>query len=111
MSETETTEQPAPLVKGTPREIADGVHVVPDARVPLVPNIGIVLGSRYALVVDTGMGPKNGEVVLGSPSELAAGRRLVLTLTHFHPEHGYGAQSFATRRRSSTTGDSSRSCA
>jgi len=46
------------------------------------------------LVVDTGMGPRNGATVRGHADRLAAGRRLFLTLTHFHPEHGYGAQAF-----------------
>src|SRR5438128_4056817 len=59
MSETET-EAPAPVLTGTPAEIAEGVHVIPDGRVPLVPNVGIVLGDRDALVVDTAMGPRNG---------------------------------------------------
>jgi glyoxylase-like metal-dependent hydrolase (beta-lactamase superfamily II) len=94
MSETETTEQPAPLVTGTPREIAEGVYVVPDGRVPLVPNVGIVLGEEKALVVDTGMGPANGARVRAFADELAGGRELLLTITHFHPEHGFGAQAF-----------------
>jgi len=41
-------------------EIAKGVFVVGDRRVPLAPNIGIVLGDDSALVIDTGMGPANG---------------------------------------------------
>jgi glyoxylase-like metal-dependent hydrolase (beta-lactamase superfamily II) len=94
MSEVETQEPPAPQVTNAPTEIAEGVHVIPDGRVPLVPNIGIVLGSRAALVVDTGMGPRNGEVVRDHAEALAAGRPLFLTITHFHPEHGYGAQAF-----------------
>lgn len=77
------------------REVADGVWVVPDRRVPLVPNVGIVLGDDAALVVDTGMGPENGRRVLEAAREQAGSRRLVLTLTHFHPEHGFGAQAFA----------------
>ena len=32
------------------------MFVVPDQRVEFVPNIGIVLGSRSALVIDTAMG-------------------------------------------------------
>lgn len=83
-----------PVVTNTPTEVADGVYVIPDGRVPLVPNIGIVLGSRAALVVDSGMGPRNGAVVRGHAEALAAGRQLFLTITHFHPEHGYGAQAF-----------------
>ena len=94
MSEVETQGPPAPVVTNAPVEIAEGVHVISDGRVPLVPNIGIVLGSRAALVVDSGMGPRNGAVVRRHADELAAGRPLFLTITHFHPEHGYGAQAF-----------------
>ena len=68
MSETETTEPPAPVVNGTPREIADGVYVVPDGRVPLVPNVGIVLGEETALVVDTGMGPRTARASAATPT-------------------------------------------
>ena len=75
-------------------EIASGVWVIADRRVPLVPNIGIILGAEAALIVDTGMGPTNGERVLEAARKLAGARRLILTLTHFHPEHGYGAQAF-----------------
>jgi glyoxylase-like metal-dependent hydrolase (beta-lactamase superfamily II) len=76
------------------REIAKGVFVVGDRRVPLVPNIGVVLGDDAALVVDTGMGPTNGEKVLKIAKDFAESRPLTLTLTHFHPEHGFGAQAF-----------------
>ena len=85
---------PAPILRSEPEEIADGVFVLSDGGVPLVPNVGIVLGTRDVLVVDTGMGIRNGTKVLGHARELAAGRRLLLTVTHFHPEHGLGAQVF-----------------
>ena len=75
-------------------EIANGIWVIPDRRVPLVPNIGIVVGEDSVLVVDTAMGPANGARVLAAAREKAAGRRLLLTITHFHPEHGFGAQVF-----------------
>jgi glyoxylase-like metal-dependent hydrolase (beta-lactamase superfamily II) len=88
------SEPPAPVVNGTPREIADGVYVVPDGRVPLVPNVGIVLGEEKALVVDTAMGPANAARIRAFAEELAGDRELVLTITHFHPEHGFGAQVF-----------------
>lgn len=88
------TEPVPPVVNGSPEEVADGVFVVPDGRVPLVPNIGIVVGDRAALVVDVGMGVRNGEVVHRLARELAGDRPLLLTVTHFHPEHGYGAQAF-----------------
>lgn len=85
---------PPPVVHGEPVEVADGVFVLPDHRVPLVPNVGIVVGERAALVVDTGLGPRNGRLVLDQARRLAGDRPLYLTMTHFHPEHGFGAQAF-----------------
>jgi glyoxylase-like metal-dependent hydrolase (beta-lactamase superfamily II) len=93
MSESEGP--PAPDVEpGGITEIDDGVWVIPDRRVPLVPNIGIVEGDDRVLVVDVGMGPRNGERVLAAAGERAKGRPLVVTSTHFHPEHGFGLQAF-----------------
>jgi glyoxylase-like metal-dependent hydrolase (beta-lactamase superfamily II) len=91
-----TDAPPPPVVdpSGT-TEIADGVWVIPDNRVPLVPNVGIVLGDDAALVVDAGMGPRNGERVLAAARKQVGRRRLLLTLTHFHPEHAFGAQAFS----------------
>jgi glyoxylase-like metal-dependent hydrolase (beta-lactamase superfamily II) len=40
------------------------------------------------------MGPGNGAYVLEQVKRLADGRPLYLTVTHFHPEHGFGAQAF-----------------
>src|SRR5580700_11236726 len=95
MSDTTAAAPPAPLVDpGAIKQIAPDVYVIGDRRVPLVPNIGIILGRDAVLVVDTGMGPENGEKVLATAKRLAGSRRLILTLTHFHPEHGFGAQAF-----------------
>jgi glyoxylase-like metal-dependent hydrolase (beta-lactamase superfamily II) len=93
------TELPRPpIVEGKPEKIADGVYVVPDGGVPLVPNVGIVLGQSAALVVDTAMGTANGARIRAFAEELSGERTLVLTITHFHPEHGFGAQVFADAR-------------
>jgi glyoxylase-like metal-dependent hydrolase (beta-lactamase superfamily II) len=85
------TDSPLLVHTGTETEIAPGVFVFPDRRVNLVPNVGVVLGDEKALVVDTGMGPANGDVVLAEARRLAGDRPLLLTITHFHPEHGFGA--------------------
>lgn len=77
------------------REIARDLVVIPDRRVPLVPNIGVIGGTDSVLVVDTGLGLENAERVLSFALEFARGRRLYLTTTHFHPEHACGAQVFA----------------
>ncbi len=59
------------------------------------PNIGIVVGSRAILVVDTGLGPRNGATIARVVSKLAPGNRtLYLTTTHFHPEHAAGEAGF-----------------
>ena len=59
------------------------------------PNIAIVVGDRATLVVDTGMGPKNGAVVARAAAKLAPGnQKLFLTTTHFHPEHAAGEPGF-----------------
>jgi glyoxylase-like metal-dependent hydrolase (beta-lactamase superfamily II) len=85
------SDSPLLVRAGTEIEVAPGVFVLPDRRVNLVPNVGIVLGDDAALVVDTGMGPASGDVVLAEARRLAGSRDLILTITHFHPEHGYGA--------------------
>jgi glyoxylase-like metal-dependent hydrolase (beta-lactamase superfamily II) len=67
---------------------------MPDLRVEFVPNVGIVVGERSVLVIDTAMGPRNGERILAEAKRLGGGRKLLLTTTHFHPEHAFAAQSF-----------------
>jgi glyoxylase-like metal-dependent hydrolase (beta-lactamase superfamily II) len=85
--------EPTVLVDGI-TEIAPDVWVIPDRRVPLVPNVGVIAGKDAVLVVDTAMGHANGRRVLNAAKEKAQGRPLRLTITHFHPEHGFGAQAF-----------------
>jgi glyoxylase-like metal-dependent hydrolase (beta-lactamase superfamily II) len=58
------------------------------------PNIGIVVGKTATLVVDTGLGPRNGATVAKAALKLAPHNRLYLTTTHFHPEHAAGASGF-----------------
>jgi len=58
------------------------------------PNIGIVVGGNATLVVDTGLGPRNGATVAKVAKKLAAQNKLYLTTTHFHPEHAAGEPGF-----------------
>src|ERR1700686_1087903 len=59
------------------------------------PNIAIIVGSRAVLVVDTGLGPRNGATIARVVSKLAPGnRKLFLTTAHFHPEHAPGKAGF-----------------
>jgi glyoxylase-like metal-dependent hydrolase (beta-lactamase superfamily II) len=84
-----------PLVaSGKTREIAEHVYVIPDQRINVIPNIGIIVGRDGVLVVDTGMGPRNAETVLHEVKKITSKPVAYLTITHFHPEHGMGAQAF-----------------
>src|SRR5689334_21399470 len=58
------------------------------------PNVGIVVGDRATLVIDTGLGPKNGATIVKEVRKLAKGSKIYLTTTHFHPEHASGDAGF-----------------
>ncbi len=59
------------------------------------PNIGIVVGGNATLVVDTGMGTRNGEIVAQAAQRLSPqGHKLYLTTTHYHAEHAAGDGGF-----------------
>ena len=60
------------------------------------PNIGIVVGDRATLVVDTGLGPRNGAIAAREAQKLSRGPVLYLTTTHYHPEHAAGEGGFPT---------------
>jgi glyoxylase-like metal-dependent hydrolase (beta-lactamase superfamily II) len=88
---------PDPLVReNATRKLSAHVYVIPDNDVPLVPNVGIVAGDRGTLVIDTGLGPRNGDAVLREARKVSRGRDLYLSVTHVHPEHDLGAQAFPT---------------
>jgi glyoxylase-like metal-dependent hydrolase (beta-lactamase superfamily II) len=58
------------------------------------PNIGIVVGERATLVVDTGLGPRNGAIAAHEAQKLSKAPILYLTTTHYHPEHAAGEGGF-----------------
>ncbi len=85
-----------PLVReNATQKISEHVWAIPDFRTPLVPNVGIVRGTRGTLVIDTGLGDRNGEIILREVAKLGpATRELYLVTTHTHPEHDLGANAF-----------------
>jgi glyoxylase-like metal-dependent hydrolase (beta-lactamase superfamily II) len=58
------------------------------------PNVAIIVGSRATLIVDTGLGPRNGATVSRVAAKLSPNQKLYLTTTHFHPEHAAGDAGF-----------------
>ncbi len=94
----QTPAPPIVKVEGL-RQISPQVHIIPDNSVPLVPNVGYIIGERAVLVVDTGLGPPNGKAVYEVAKKLAGDKQLYLVSTHIHPEHDLGAQSFPASTR------------
>jgi glyoxylase-like metal-dependent hydrolase (beta-lactamase superfamily II) len=72
-------------------QVSANAYVIPDANVPLVPNVGIVIGTRATLVIDTGLGPRNGETIRRVVDGLTSNDQLYVVTTHYHPEHSMGA--------------------
>jgi glyoxylase-like metal-dependent hydrolase (beta-lactamase superfamily II) len=86
---------PPPLVRENATiKLTDHVWAIPDLSVPLVPNVGIVVGSRATLVVDTGLGPRNGEAIRREMNKLSRNTEVYVATTHYHPEHTLGASAF-----------------
>lgn len=86
---------PDPIVKeNVTVKLAPHSYVIPDGNVVLVPNVGIVVGSQATLVVDTGMGPRNGAAVMREVAKVSRNAKLYLVTTHFHAEHVAGIAAF-----------------
>jgi glyoxylase-like metal-dependent hydrolase (beta-lactamase superfamily II) len=71
------------------KRVSDHVSVIEG-----FPNVVFVIGSRATLVVDTGLGERNGVTVMHAEQKLAKGPILYLTTTHYHSEHTTGEQAF-----------------
>lgn len=84
-----------PLIKESAiARVSDHVHVISDLNVGLVPNVGIIVGTKATLVVDTGLGPRNGHTVLRATNSVSRNAELYVVSTHFHPEHALGEAAF-----------------
>jgi glyoxylase-like metal-dependent hydrolase (beta-lactamase superfamily II) len=59
------------------------------------PNCAFIVGDKAILVVDTGLGNANGKTLAEVAQRLGTkGQKLILTTTHFHPEHAAGQGGF-----------------
>jgi glyoxylase-like metal-dependent hydrolase (beta-lactamase superfamily II) len=86
---------PASIVReGVTEQLTNHVWAIPDGGASLVPNVGIVVGTKAVLVVDTGMGTRNGDTVLRETMKVAGGKPIYIVTTHVHPEHDMGAHVF-----------------
>ena len=74
---------------GTPEQVTDRTWLLRG-----FPNIGFVVGDNGILVVDTGLGDRNGALVARLAQQLSRGGQFFVTTTHFHPEHAAGIGGF-----------------
>src|SRR6202171_1993672 len=81
--------QNMPLVEEKSTRVSDHVYAIMG-----FPNIAVVVGSRATLVVDTGLGPRNGATAMRVVKKLSTSQKLFLTTTHFHAEHTAGEAGF-----------------
>src|SRR5215831_18845961 len=82
--------QTQPVLGEDPTKVSDHVWAIMGW-----PNIAIIIGNRATLVVDTGLGPRNGATIARVVAKVAPGnQKLFLTTTHFHPEHAGGDAGF-----------------
>ena len=75
------------------REVATGVFVT--VAEPEAVNLGLVVGSERALLVDTGSSPAQGRAVresLAAVSDVGLG---VVVVTHWHYDHAFGLAAFS----------------
>lgn len=86
---TAGAQMPQPLLTEDTVRISDHVWAIMG-----FPNIAIIVGDRATLVVDTGLGPRNGATAARVANKLSKGPKLFLTTTHFHPEHAGGEPGF-----------------
>jgi glyoxylase-like metal-dependent hydrolase (beta-lactamase superfamily II) len=86
---------PTPLVRENATvKVSEHVYVIPDGNVGGVPNVGIIVGTKATLVVDTGLGPRNGQAVLREVGKVSRNADLFIVATHFHSEHTLGESAF-----------------
>ena len=86
---------PDPLVpEDATEQVAAHTYVISDNNIGGVPNVGIVVGDRAALVIDPGLGRRNGETVLRELRKLTDTTEVYIASTHYHAEHTSGYIAF-----------------
>jgi glyoxylase-like metal-dependent hydrolase (beta-lactamase superfamily II) len=91
---------PAPIIKeGATVKLGTYTYAIPDGGVGGIPNVGIVVGNRATLVIDPGMGRRNGEIVLREVAKVSRHTEVYIASTHFRVEHTTGYVAFPATAR------------
>jgi glyoxylase-like metal-dependent hydrolase (beta-lactamase superfamily II) len=98
-AQPKATPKPPLVRENATVKVSDHVWVIPDNHVGAVPNVGIIVGQKAILVIDTGLGPRNAQTILREVDKIAKRPELYLVTTHFHPEHAGGSAGFPANTR------------
>lgn len=82
----------APLSLSPWRSVADGVWVC--VAEPATVNLGLVVGSTGALLVDTGSTPEQGRILRRSVTTVTDVPLQAVVVTHAHYDHAFGLAAF-----------------
>ena len=84
--------KPSPVMT----KLSEHVYVIPQDGPGARSNVGLIIGSKASLIVDSGLGPSDGKQILTQLATVRANATVYLTSTHFHPEHILGQSGFPT---------------
>jgi glyoxylase-like metal-dependent hydrolase (beta-lactamase superfamily II) len=85
--------RPSPGAEPGPwQEVAEGVYVC--VAEPATVNLGLIVGSHSALVVDTGSSPAQGRLLRKRVAEVTSLPLAGAVATHWHYDHAFGLAGF-----------------
>jgi glyoxylase-like metal-dependent hydrolase (beta-lactamase superfamily II) len=85
-------ESDAAAALGSWREVRSGVYVA--IAEPESVNLGLIVGSRGALLVDTGSSPAQGRTLRSSVGTVTDIPLTAVVVTHWHYDHAFGLAAF-----------------
>jgi glyoxylase-like metal-dependent hydrolase (beta-lactamase superfamily II) len=86
-------EAAAQAALGPWREVRSGVYIA--VAEPDSVNLGLIVGSQWSLLVDTGSSPAQGRTVRGSLAAVTDRPLTAVVVTHWHYDHAFGLGAFA----------------
>jgi len=93
MTEPPSVVEPAAtLALGPWRELRSGVYLA--VAEPESVNLGLIVGSQRALLVDTGSSPSHGRTIRASLSAVCDRPLAAVVVTHWHYDHAFGLGAF-----------------